>query len=103
MTEGAAVIVGRVAGSNMSAASVAVLAVLSSCEPPSARILPVGRMTASIWMRGPDIGFVKRQAGLGCDRSMISAVDVDGLSPPMIMTRARQLSAADSGSSTDEP
>ena len=92
-----------VAGSNRSAASVAVLAVLSSCEPPSARILPVGRMTASIWMRGPDIGFVKRQAGLDCDRSMISAVAVEGLSPPMIMTRGRQLSAADSGSSTDEP
>lgn len=34
---------------------------------------------------------------------MISTVSVAGLSPPMIMTRARQLSAADSGSSTDAP
>ncbi len=37
-----------VAGSKISALSVAVLAVLSRLDPPSARILPVGRMTASI-------------------------------------------------------
>ena len=46
---------------------------------------------------------VERQLGLGCERSMISTVSVAGLSPPMIMMRARQLSAAESGSSTDEP
>src|SRR5207253_8901751 len=92
-----------VAGSKISALSVAVLAVLSRLDPPSARILPVGRMTASIWIRGPDMELVERQLGLGCERSMISTVSVAGLSPPMIMMRARQLSAAESGSSTDEP
>lgn len=56
-----------VAGSNRSAFSVAVLLVLSSAEPPSARIFPVGRMTASSWMRGADIGFVSRQRGSACD------------------------------------
>ena len=49
------------------------------------------------------MGLVVRQLGLDCERSMISAVAVAGLSPPMIMTRARQLSAATSGSSTEEP
>src|SRR5690242_15851493 len=92
-----------VAGSNRSAFSVAVLLVLSSAEPPSARILPVGRMTASIWMRGPDIDAVVRQLGLGWDRSMISTLSVAGLSPPMIITRGRQPSAAESGNSTEEP
>src|SRR6266403_5731420 len=46
---------------------------------------------------------VERQLGFGCERSMISAVSVAGLWPPMIMMRARQLSAADSGNRTDEP
>src|SRR5215469_4864488 len=91
------------AGSNRSVLSVAVLLVLSRAEPPSARIFPVGRMTASIWMRGPDIEAVVRQLGFGWDRSMISTLSVAGLSPPMIMTRARHPSAADSGNSTDEP
>ena len=65
------------------------LAVLFCADPPSARILPVGRMTAFIWMRGADIGAIVRQRGVASDRSMISALAVAGLSPPMISTRGR--------------
>ena len=78
-----------VLGSKRSAFRLAVLATLFCEEPPSARTLPVGRSTAFIWMRGADIGGSARQAAAGCERSMISALSVAGLSPPMIMIRAR--------------
>lgn len=63
----------------------------------------MGRSTAFISIRGADMGGGSRQAGAGTERSMISAVSVAGLWPPMIMTRGRWPSPGRSGSRTEEP
>src|SRR6266508_815640 len=76
-----------VAGSKRSAARLALPTSSLTNEPPLASTLPLGRITALIWMRGSDIGGSERHAGDVCDRSIISAVAVAGLLPPMIMTR----------------
>ena len=81
----------------------AVLAVLFCADPPRASTLPVGSSTAFIWMRGADMGGRERQAAVGWDRSMSSALAVAGLSPPMIITRARYPSLARNGSKTEDP
>src|SRR5437868_2575337 len=53
-------------------------------EPPSASTLPLGRMTAFIWMRPVDIEGpgVQVQSCGSAERSMISVVAVAGLLPP---------------------
>src|SRR3989442_14727945 len=62
----------RVAGSKRSAPRLAVVESSSRAEPPSARILPVGRITAFISMRGADIGGSACQGSVGAPRSIIS-------------------------------
>ena len=47
-------------------------------EPPSASTLPLGRMTAFIWMRPVDMFGPGVQLGEGAERSMISVVAVAG-------------------------
>ena len=55
-------------------------------EPPSASTLPLGRMTAFIWMRPVDMLGPAVQLGEAAERSMISVVAVAGLPPPKFMT-----------------
>jgi hypothetical protein len=56
-------------------------------EPPSASTLPLGRMTAFIWMRPVDMLGPGVQLGEAAERSMISVERVAGLPPPKFMTR----------------
>jgi len=51
-------------------------------EPPSASTLPLGKMTAFIWIRPVDMLGPAVQLGEAAERSMISVVAVDGLPPP---------------------
>ena len=76
-----------VAGSNRSAARLALVTSSLIADPPLAITRPFGRSTALISIRGCDIDGSKRHWGDGCERSMISAVAVAGSWPPMIITR----------------
>src|SRR5438128_10790927 len=95
----------EVAGSNMSAARLAVLASSLEAEPPRASTLPLGSRTAFICTRGADIGGRLCQAGVGCESAMIPALAVafpePPGQPPMIMMRARHVSDGLSGRRTD--
>src|SRR5512133_809205 len=55
-------------------------------EPPSASTLPLGSMTAFIWIRPVDILGPGVQLGEAAERSMISVVAVAGLPPPKFIT-----------------
>src|ERR1700730_5063087 len=79
-----------VAGSNRSAPSVAVVASLSTLDPPCTKSLPFGRSTDLPSTRAPDgIFAILTQAGLDLEKSMISVVAVAfGMQPPRIITRA---------------
>src|SRR5262245_47870830 len=54
--------------------------------PPSASTVPLGRMTAFIWMRPVDIVGPGDQLGEAAERSMSSVVFVAGLPPPKFIT-----------------
>src|ERR1700716_3226520 len=75
-----------VAGSYKSASRLAVPVSSSFREPPSAMILPFGRIEAFISIRGWDMDGPLVHFGVAADRSMSSVVAVDGLPPPIIMT-----------------
>src|SRR5258708_28306893 len=75
-----------VAGSYKSALRLAVPVSSSFREPPSAMILPLGRIVAFISMRGWDIDGPLDHFGVAADKSMSSVVAVDGWPPPIIMT-----------------
>src|SRR5262252_1430146 len=55
-------------------------------EPPSASILPLGRMIAFIWVRPVDILGPGVHCGEAAERSMISVELVAGSPPPKFMT-----------------
>ena len=73
-------------GSYRSACLPAGLGLSLFTEPPSASTVPLGRMTAFIWMRPVDILGPGVQLGETAERSMISVVSVAGLPPPKFMT-----------------
>src|SRR5262245_7261150 len=78
-----------VIGSYRSACLPGVLGTSLFTEPPSASTLPLGRMTAFIWMRPVDILGPGVQLGEAAERSMISVVAVAGMvrsPPPKFMT-----------------
>src|SRR5262245_33034041 len=75
-----------VSGSYRSAVLPGVFGVSLFTEPPSASTLPLGRMTAFIWMRPVDMLGPGVQLGEVKDRSMISVELVAGLPPPKAMT-----------------
>ena len=73
-------------GPSTSAFRLAVVVSSSFTEPPTAKTLPSGKITAFISIRallmlGPDC-----HAGVGAPKSMISLVLVAGLWPPMMIT-----------------
>ena len=62
--------------------------VLSSSykDPPSANTFPLGKITASISIRGWLIVGPYCHAGVAAPRSMISVVAVAGFPPPLMIT-----------------
>src|SRR5216683_2744509 len=76
-----------VTGSYRSACLPAGLGLSLFTDPPSASTLPLGRMTAFIWIRPVDMLGPGVQVGLAVDRSITSVELVAGLPPPKFITR----------------
>src|SRR6266481_2664536 len=92
-----------VAGSYRSALRLAVTVSSSFSDPPIAKTLPLGRIVASISVRGWDILGPYNHFGVAAERSITSVVGVEGLPPPKIITLGLYPLAGVNGRSTDVP